>query len=152
MDMEVVQFCCCLLSPHRIQYQELRSVKSQHGCLSLRQFARRWSLIWNTARKKTEVNMLACSVVLLREYRKASKDSAYPIQATKSAILEEFQPFWEELSSLLASIDYSKLCLLTSSCSAKSIMNEFIKLSAPLRLPEIVLQIFSEGIERAGLV
>lgn len=104
------------------------------------------------ARKKTEVSKLTWYAVLLQEYTKAPKDSTYLIWATKWAIVEEFQPFWEDLSRLPESIEYSTLCLLASSLSAKSIMSEFMKLSAPLRLPEIVLHNFSEVNERAVLL
>lgn len=103
--------------------------------------------------KKSEVSIFPRCAVSVREYREApKKSSAYLIQATKWALAEEFQPFRKELSRIPESIDYSTLCLLTSSLSAKSIMSKFMNLSAPLRLPKIVLQGFSEVNERAGLL
>lgn len=118
------------------QNQEPEPVKSQDRGLSLGQPARRW------CPRKTEVRMLTWWEVLFREYIKASKASAYVIQATKWAMLGEFQAFGEELSSLPGNIDYSKLHLLTGLFSAKSIMKELMKLPAPFRLPKIVLQGF----------
>lgn len=97
-----------------------------------------------------EVRMLTWWEVSLREYIKASKASPYLIQATKWATPGAFQAFGEELSSLPGSIDCSKLHLLTGLFSAKSIMNELMKLPAPFRLLKIVLQDFSGRNERAG--
>ncbi|KAF4796199.1 hypothetical protein TURU_086205 [Turdus rufiventris] len=64
--------------------------------------------------------------------------------------LGEFQAFGEELSSLPGIIDYSKLNLLAGLLSAKSVMNELMKLLAPFRLPKIVLQAFPGRNERAS--
>lgn len=113
---------------------------------------RRWGPTWIMVWKKSEVSIFPRCAVSVREYRKAPKNSTYLIQATKWGLAEELQPFWKELSRIPESIDYSTLCLLTSSLSAKSIMSEFMNLSAPLRLPKIVLQGFSEVNERAGLL
>lgn len=94
--------------------------------------------------------MLTWWEVLLREYIKASEISAYLIQASKWATLGKFQAFGEELSSLPGIIDYSKLNLLAALLSAKSVMNELMKLATPFRLPKIVLQAFPGRIERAS--
>lgn len=143
MGIEDVQFCCCLLSPHRMEYLELQKVKS----LFPRQPTRRWWPIWKNQRS---VSSLGVQFQSGNTGKHQKKSSAYLIQATKWALAEEFQPFWKELSRIPESIDYSTLCLLTSSLSAKSIMSKFMNLSAPLRLPKIVLQGFSEVNERAG--
>lgn len=82
--------------------------------------------------------------------RKHQKPLLYVIQAAKWATLGKFQAFGEELSSLPGNIDYTKLHLLTGLFSAKSIMNELMKLPAPFRLPKIVLQGFCGRKERVG--
>lgn len=89
--------------------------------------------------------------VLLGKYIKATKPSACVIQATEWATLGKIQAFGEELSSLPGNIDYTKLHLLTGLFSAKSIMNELMKLPAPFRLPKIVLQGFCGRNDRALL-